>query len=71
MVLEKEMNQFRVLQEEIWESLHTVPGTLEELISRDFLLNLSVEGIERMLMSMENRNWIFIRNGIYYAKRRK
>lgn len=48
------------LQRDIAASLFMEPATLEELRTRDFLRHYSEESVDRMLMRMESKGWIFI-----------
>lgn len=61
------MSDIIQLQKDIVSSIYTIPCTLEELVKRDFLKNRSEIGIDRVLMVMENKNWIYFRSGKYHA----
>lgn len=48
-------------------SLYVKPADLNELIERDFLKNTSRTGVDRLLMSMEQDRWIYLRGETMYA----
>ena len=62
------MSDILELQKEIAASLYMKPATLAELMSRDFLKNRSEEGVDRLLMAMENKNWIFCKSEVYHTR---
>lgn len=56
-----------ILQKDIAASLFIKPGTLEELLERDFLENRSEYGINILLKIMEDKEWIYRRGETYYT----
>jgi hypothetical protein len=62
------MKGLEELQKDIAASLYMKPGTLAELMSRDFLKNTSEEGLDRLLDIMEKKNWVFSRGEVFHTR---
>jgi hypothetical protein len=61
------MNEISQLKMDIAASLYIIPATIDELLTRDFLINKSRYGIELMLQQMEKDSWIFFKKEKYYT----
>ena len=54
------------LEKDIAASLYMAPATLDELCERDFLEYIADFNVDRILMKLENKGWIFVnREGKY------
>ena len=48
-------------------SLYILPGSLNELMTREFLKNISSFGVDQLLHQMEKDEWIYYRYEKYYT----
>ena len=61
------MSDIQELKELILFSLDVKPCSVEELKKRDFLINISLYGVEQMLSALEIRGKVYYRGGKYFA----
>jgi hypothetical protein len=55
------------LEEHIMVSLFISPATLQELMQRDFLKNRADFMVDRILMRLEGKGYVFFRGGKYHT----